>query len=29
VATRPIYDEFRASIGGDLVDSVLKQAGRA
>jgi tripartite ATP-independent transporter DctP family solute receptor len=28
-ATRPVYDEFRGSIGADLVDSVLKQAGRA
>lgn len=27
-ATRPVYDEFRASIGADLMDTVLKQAGR-
>jgi tripartite ATP-independent transporter DctP family solute receptor len=28
-ATRPVYDEFRGSIGADLVEAVLKQAGRA
>ena len=26
-ATRPIYDQFRSVIGGDLVDALLKQMG--
>ena len=28
-ATRPIYDQFRPSIGSDLVDTVMKQAASA
>ena len=28
-ATRPVYDQFKASIGPDFVDSILKQVGRA
>jgi tripartite ATP-independent transporter DctP family solute receptor len=28
VATRPVYDQFRASIGPEFVDSILKQVAR-